>query len=307
MKMKMGFLSGILGNRSFEEVIDFASAHGFSCVELACWPSSKAGRRYSGISHFDVFDLSDERINQIKEYSHKKQVEISSLAYYPNTMDGDVEKRRYAIEHLMQVMRISKKLDVNMVTTFIGRDQNLSVEENLENLNAVWDPIIRFAEELQIKIGIENCPMLFRREQWPGGQNLMTTPAIWRKVFEKLPSKNLGLNFDPSHFALQMMDYVRPLYEFRDKIFHLHFKDIKIYRDKLNDVGTMAYPHDYMTFKLPGLGDIDWGKFVSAITDIAYDGCACIEVEDPAFEGSDEKKVRDSLILSKRYLEQFVI
>ena len=68
----------------------------------------------------------------------------------------------------------------------------------------------------------------------------------------------------------------------------------------------MAYPLDFMSPKLPGLGDVDWGRFVSALTDIRYDGFTCIEVEDKAFEGS-AAAVLDSLRLSKRYLEQFVI
>ncbi|EKC59173.1 Xylose isomerase domain protein TIM barrel, partial [human gut metagenome] len=104
----------------------------------------------------------------------------------------------------------------------------------------------------------------------------------------------------------QMIDYIRPLYEFKDKIFHVHYKDIKIYRDKLESCGIMAYPLEYMSPKIPGLGDVDWGKYVSALTDIGYDGCTCIEIEDKAFEDSKEK-VEKSLILSKRYLEKYVI
>ena len=148
--------------------------------------------------------------------------------------------------------------------------------------------------------------MLFTEDEWPGGQNLMTTPPIWREVFKILDSDNLGINYDPSHFIWQMIDYIRPLYEFKDKIFHVHYKDIKIYRDKLESCGIMAYPLEYMSPKIPGLGDVDWGKYVSALTDIGYDGCTCIEIEDKAFEDSKEK-VEKSLILSKRYLEKYVI
>ena len=148
--------------------------------------------------------------------------------------------------------------------------------------------------------------MLFGRDQWPGGQNIMTTPANWRRVFDILGSDNLGINYDPSHFVWQMIDYIKPIYEFKDKIFHVHYKDIKLYPDKLNEVGIMAYPLDFMSPKLPGLGDVDWGKFVSALTDIHYDGFTCLEVEDKAFEGSEED-VLNSLRLSKRYLDQFVI
>lgn len=154
--------------------------------------------------------------------------------------------------------------------------------------------------------GHENCPMLFDRTQWPGGQNLMTTPVIWKKVFEVLPYDNLGINYDPSHFIWQMIDYIEPLYEFKDKIFHVHCKDIKLDVEKLRRCGIMAYPLDYMHPKLPGLGDVNWGRYISALTDIGYDSFTCIEVEDRAFEGSREK-VLDSLRLSKHYMEQYVI
>jgi len=304
--MKLGFVSAILDGWTFEEMIDTASEMGYTCVEVACWPAGKAERRYAGVSHINVDELDDAKVAYIKDYCAKKNVEISSLAFYPNTMDGNLEKRAAAVEHLKKVICASSKLGVNMVTTFIGRDQTKSVEENLEILKEVWPPIIALAEEKGVKIGIENCPMLFGRDQWPGGQNLMTTPVIWRKVFDILKSDNLGINYDPSHFVWQMIDYIKPLYEFKDKIFHVHYKDIKLYPDKLRECGVMAYPLDYMSPKLPGLGDVDWGKYVSALTDIGYDGCTCIEVEDRAFEGSKEK-ILDSLRLSKRYMDQFVI
>ena len=306
--MKLGFVSAILDNSTYEEMMDTASELGFECVEVACWPQGKAERRYAGVSHIDADRVleDDTYAAHILDYAKEKGVEISSLAYYPNTMDADLEKRSQAVEHLKNLIKASKKLGVGMVTTFIGRDQKKTVEENLELVKEIWPPIIELAEKEDVKVAIENCPMLFGPDQWPGGQNLMTTPAIWKKVFEILDSDHLGINYDPSHFVWQMIDYIKPIYEFKDKIFHVHYKDIKVYEDKLNQVGIMAYPLDFMSPKLPGLGDVDWGKYVSALTDIGYDGYTCIEVEDKAFEGSKEK-VLDSLKLSKKYMEQFVI
>lgn len=304
--MKLGFVSAILDGWTFEGMVDTAAEMGYQCVEVACWPAGKAERRYAGVSHIDVDALDDEQVNYIHSYLKERGVEISALAYYPNTLDGDLEKRAAAVEHLKKVIRASHRLGVNLVTTFIGRDQTKTMEENLDLMCQVWPPILKLAEELCVRVAIENCPMLFGPDQWPGGQNLMTTPAIWRKVFERLPSPNLGINYDPSHFVWQMMDYIQPIYEFKDKIFHVHYKDIKLFPEKLRQVGTMAYPLDYMSPKLPGLGDVDWGRYVSALTDIGYDGYTCIEVEDRSFEGSRER-VLDSLRLSKRYMEQFVI
>ena len=306
--MKLGFVSAILDNSSFEEMIDIASDLGFSSVEVACWPQGQSERRYAGVSHIDVGRVLEDKeySRYILDYCAEKNIQMSSLAYYPNPLDSDLLKREATINHLMNVIRASADLGIGLVTTFIGRDQTKTVEENLKLVKEIWPPIIELAEEVNVKIAIENCPMLFGEDQWPGGQNLFTTPFIWKRVFEILPSKNLGINYDPSHFIWQMIDYVKPLYEFKDKIFHVHFKDIKLYRDKMDEYGIMAYPLSFMSPKLPGLGDVDWGRYVSALLDIGYDGHGCIEVEDRAFEGSKEKVIK-SLQLSKHYMEQFVI
>ena len=304
--MKLGFVSAILDTYTFEEMLSTASKLGFDCVEVACWPQGKAERRYAGVSHIDVENTSPDYITHIKSLCKEKNVEISSLAFYPNTMDADLEKREANISHLKNVINMSALLGVNMVTTFVGRMQDKTVEDNIEEFKKVWPGIVKFAEEKGVKIGIENCPMLFGNDQWPGGQNLATTPAVWRELFSIIDSPNFGLNYDPSHFVWQMIDYIKPLYEFKDKIFHVHFKDVKIYRDRLDEYGVMTPPLKWMSPKLPGLGDVDWGKYVSALTDIGYDSYACIEVEDKAFEGTKEK-VEQSLTLSKRYMEQFVI
>lgn len=306
--MKLGFVTAILDDYSYEAMMDVAADLGFECVEVACWPSGTAERRYAGVSHIDVERVikDNEYRERVLSYAKEKNVEISSLAFYPNTLDTDLKKREANVAHLKNVITASALLGVNTVTTFIGRDQNKNVQDNLEIVKEVWPDIICHAEEKQVRIAIENCPMLFGKDQWPGGQNLMTTPEIWKQVFEILSSDYLGLNYDPSHFVWQMMDYIQPLYDFKDKIFHVHYKDIKLYPEKLKEVGIMAYPLSYMSPKLPGLGDVDWGKYVSALTDIGYEGYTCIEVEDRAFEGSKER-VLDSLKLSKKYMRQFVI
>lgn len=304
--MKLGFITAICEGMTFEEVVDFASENSLECLEVACWPAGGAKRRYAGVSHIDVAAMNEEKAVYIRSLCQRKGVEISSLAYYPNTMDPDPEKRNAYIEHLYKLIDASAMLDVNMITTFVGRDPKKTVSENLELVREVWPPIVAYAEKKGVRIAIENCPMLFTEDEWPGGQNLMTSPANWRKVFEIIDSPNFGLNYDPSHFIWQRIDYIKPLYEFKDKIFHIHYKDIKIYEDKLADVGIMAAPLEYMTPKLPGLGDVDWGKYVSALTDIGYNGYTCIEVEDKAFEGSLEE-AKHAVVLSARYLRNFVI
>lgn len=304
--MKLGVVSAIFDQSSFEEMIGLVAKNGLDCVEVACWPQGKAERRYAGVSHIDTENLTSEKAKEILAYCQEKGVEISALAYYPNPLDEDLQKREAAIRHLYSLIDASKMLGVNMVTTFVGRMPSKSVSENLKEVAKVWKPIVKYAEEQQVRIGIENCPMLFTEDEWPGGQNLMTSPSNWRKVFELIDSDYFGINYDPSHFIWQQIDYIQPLYEFKEKIFHVHYKDIKIYQDKLADVGVMATPLEYMSPKLPGLGDVDWGKYVSALTDIGFDGYTCIEVEDKAFEKNYDD-VKKSVTLSARYLRNFVI
>lgn len=304
--MKLGIVSAIFDQSNFEEMIDIVAENGLECVEVACWPQGKAERRYAGVSHIDTKNLTADKAEEILSYCEAKGVEISALAYYPNTLDENLEKRQEAIDHLHTLIDAAKLLGVNLVTTFIGRMPSKSVSENLEEVAKVWPAIMAHAEENGVKIAIENCPMLFTEDEWPGGQNLMTSPSNWRKVFEVIDSENLGINYDPSHFVWQQIDYLQPLYEFKDKIFHVHYKDIKVYPDKLKDVGVMATPLEFMSPKLPGLGDVDWGKYVSALTDIGYDGYTCIEVEDKAFEKTYED-VKKSVTLSTKYLRNYVI
>ena len=246
--------------------------------------------------------MSEEELDYDAEESMQYLIELFGI---PENISPSMQRKVAAVRYSLYLQRYKKYQPVT-VAREINDEVIATVEENLETVKEVWQPLLQLAEELDVKIAIENCPMLFGPDQWPGGQNLMTTPAIWRKVFKILPSDHLGINYDPSHFVWQMVDYIRPLYEFRSRIFHVHYKDIKLYPEKLRDVGVMAYPLDFMSPKLPGLGDVDWGRYVSALTDIGYDGFTCIEVEDKAFEGSREK-VLESLRLSKHYIEQFVI
>jgi sugar phosphate isomerase/epimerase len=303
--LDLGFVSAILAEKSFNGVIEFAAENRFRCVEIMCWPEGKAERRYAGVTHINVDELGDKKVAEIKETLKRQDIYISGLGYYPNPLDVDKKLADFYIEHIKKVIRAAAKLNIPVVNTFIGRNPQKSVEENLKEFAEVWPGIIKVAEENNIKIGIENCPMLFTRDEWPGGKNLATTPAIWRKMFEIIQSPNFGLNYDPSHLVWQQMDEVKPIYDFGEKLFHIHLKDVKIHRDKLNEVGIMAYPLEYHSPKIPGLGDVDWRGFFSALTSVKYRGPVCIEVEDKAFEGSFED-VKSALLTGRNFLNQFV-
>ncbi len=303
--MQLGFASAILPDLSLEEVTAFAQAEGFACVELMCWPKGKAERRYAGVTHIEVTTLTKAMAEEIQGRLSKAGVSISGLGYYPNLLAPDAAEAEVCLEHLKQVMRAASLLGVTVVNTFVGRDWTKSVEENWPRFREVWKPLVGFAEDTGVRVGIENCPMLFTDDEWPGGKNLACTPAIWRRMFEEIPSSSFGLNYDPSHLVWQQIDYTEPLWEFADRIFHVHAKDCRVDQRRLNQVGVLATPLEYHTPKLPGLGDVDWGRFLSVLTDVGYQGPVCIEVEDRAYEGSLELR-KASLRQSARYLRQYL-
>jgi sugar phosphate isomerase/epimerase len=303
--IKLGFVSAILGDLSLDEVIAFASNNGFSCVELMCWPIGRADRRYAGVTHLDVASHDDNEIVLIRKKLKENNISISGLGYYPNPLHPDKEKSDFYINHIKKVIDAAARLEVGIMNTFIGADPSKHDDENFQRFTEIWPPIVRYAEERNVKIGIENCPMFFTKDEWPSGNNLAHSPALWRRIFEAIPSENFGLNYDPSHLLWQMMDYVKPIYEFKDRIFHVHLKDARILREKLADVGILTTPLQIHTPKIPGLGDIEWGRFFSALYEVGYKGSACVEVEDKSFEGSVETR-KIALLQSRNYLKQFV-
>jgi sugar phosphate isomerase/epimerase len=302
--MKLGFVSAILPELQLEEVLAFASAEGFECVELMCWPPGKAERRYAGVTHVDVTALDDRAAARVRTLLEEHEVAISGLGYYPNPLAPDPAEARVYVEHIKAVIRAANLLGVPTVNTFVGRDWTKTADAQWPRFLETWRPLVAYAEQHAVRIGIENCPMLFTADEWPGGKNLATTPATFRRMFADIPSPSFGLNFDPSHFVWQHMDYLRPLREFKERLFHVHAKDVRLDREMLDEVGILATPLEYHRPKLPGLGEVNWGRFFSVLSDSGYDGPVCVEVEDRAYEGSLELR-RQALRQSLGYLRNF--
>ena len=280
--MKLGFVSALLAELNLDAVLQCAAEIGYDCVEVMCWPPGGPDRKYGGVTHIDCSEFDQAHADEVLGLCHKHGVGLSALGYYSIPLSADRQQAEIAQAHLRKVIDAAPLLGLDRVNTFIGANHTLTLEENLQRFEQVWPALIRHAEQRDVKIGIENCPMLFA-DTWPQGLNLARTPAIWRRMFETIPSDHFGLNYDPSHLVMQLMDPIRPLYEFGEKIFHTHAKDMRIDRDRLDEVGSLVVPMDRSTAKIPGLGDIDWGKWVAALTDVGYDGPVCVEVEDEAF------------------------
>jgi sugar phosphate isomerase/epimerase len=294
--MKLGLFTAAFPEKSLDEIAAWASGNGFSSLEIACWPISKANRRYAGVTHIDVTTLTPQKADQINAMLSKHNLFISALGYYPNILGADAKTQKFEIEHLKKVILASEMLGVEVVGTFIGRDQFKNVEDNLETYAKIWPEIVHFAADHKVKIAIENCPMIFTNDEWPGGKNLATTPAIWRKMWDIIPDANFGLNLDPSHLILQMIDYERVVREFSDRIFHVHAKDLMIDWEGVYNHGVLSQGMGWQVPRLPGLGDIKWDKFIAALYAAGYDFVISIEHEDRNFENSEDLIKRGFLI-----------
>lgn len=296
--MKLGFVSAILPDLSLEEVLAFAASEGFDCVEVMCWPAGGGDtRRYAGVTHIDVDNLD---VKGIQGLVSKYGVDISGLGYYPNPLADDASEREMYITHIKKVISAARELGVGIMNTFIGRDPAKSIEDNWPLFEELWPPIIAHAESQGVKVGIENCPMLFSLDEWPGGKNLAISPEVWRKMFETIPSKNFGLNFDPSHLLWQGIDHIQAMHDFADRFIHAHIKDEKVHPNLMYERGILGLKwHDP---KIPGLGDINWAEFCNTLDAIGYDGYTCIEVEDRAFEDSLEGR-KQAIRESKRHID----
>ncbi|MCE7980794.1 MAG: sugar phosphate isomerase/epimerase [Caldilinea sp. CFX5] len=303
--MKLGLMSAALPQLSFEDLVAWLSQNGFGMIEVACWPVGKAERRYAGVTHIDVASLKKKEVKSIRATLDKHGMQISSLGYYPNPLHPDLAHRQQVIDHLQKVIVAAEMLNVPIVGTFVGRDKDLTLEQNLAEFAKVWPPIVKFAADHGIKIAIENCPMIFSNDEWPGGNNLAISPYVWRKMWEIIPDANFGLNLDPSHLIWQMIDYERVVYDFADRIFHVHAKDMRVDREQLYQRGIMSIGMGWQIPRLPGLGEVNWAKFLGALYAVGYDYVCSIEHEDRAFEG-EELLVKRGLLIARDVLSPYL-
>jgi sugar phosphate isomerase/epimerase len=303
--MKLGFFTAALPGSTLEQAAQWGAESGFQTIEIACWPRERALRRYAGVTHIDVETLDKAQAKEILNRLNGYGLGISALGYYPNPLHPEADHRQMVIGHLKKVIEAAALLEVPVVGTFIGKDKDKTVAANLERYAEVWPPIVKFARDHGIRIGIENCPMLFSYDEWPGGNNLASTPAIWRKMWEIIPDDHFGLNLDPSHLILQMIDYERVVREFSGRIFHVHAKDLHIDPEGLYQNGALSQGMGWQVPRLPGRGDVNWSAFIGALAAAGYDSVISIEHEDRDYEGN-EALVKRGFYLARDAIRPFI-
>ncbi|MBA3329555.1 MAG: sugar phosphate isomerase/epimerase [Actinobacteria bacterium] len=302
--MKLGLLTAAFPDLTLEEVAGWAAGAGFEALEIACWPASTGEqRRYAGVVHIDVDAFDPDTVGETLD---RHGLEISALAYYPNNLHPDDEHRGEVNGHLRKVVDAAQRLGVDTVGTFVGNDKDRPLPENLRRFREIWPPLVEHAGERGVRIAIENCPMMFSYDEWPGGTNLAWSPAIWDELFSAIPAENFGLNLDPSHLVWLMIDYERAVYDYAGRIFHAHAKDMEIRREGLYRHGTFSAGMGWQVPRLPGLGEVRWERFVAALSAVGYDGVVSVEHEDRRFEETEEL-VKRGFLLARNTLRPLLV
>jgi sugar phosphate isomerase/epimerase len=283
--MKIGFLTDYS-----EEIVRWASEVGFGSLELAAGPGSP----------LDAEKLTSRDIDDVRRVCDRNKIEISALGFYANHLDPDEKVRKRINDYFMKLIDVAAEMDVRVICTFAGRVPELSIEENIPIFKEVFAPYMEKAERRNVKIAIENCPMMgghpFR------GINIAFTPEAWEMMFEAVDSSYLGLEYDPSHLLWLQADYIQAIRDFGDRIFHIHAKDTEIFYHKLGK--ATIYGSGWWRYRIPGWGEVDWQAVISALLDVGYSNNLDIEHEDPVFHGP---RFKEGLLLGLKHLSQFII
>ena len=302
--MKIGFLTGCLGDMPLKEKAKFAHDVGFEALEISCWPKEN-DRDYSA-SDIDVENLTRRDADEIRSYMADYGLIISSLAYYDNTLDADLKNRARVNRHIRKVIDAAQMLDTELVGVFAGRDVTKDIDGNFDLFQDIFTGLVEYAEARGVKLMIENCHM----PNWlePGRPGTITySPELWDEMFRRVPSESFGLNFDPSHLRAMLMDPMACLNGFEDRVLHLHAKDVEVFPEKVDRYGiyNSAFGDSYWRYRMPSLGQIDWKTLVEHLQAHGYDFVISIEHEDHLYEGSAEK-VMEGLRIAYNYLKGIV-
>jgi|SRR5581483_352291 len=271
--MHVGILTAPIRQKPLEEIIPWAAANGIRALEIDVRPGS----------HLDAANTSDAAIERLSGLLAEHQVQISSLACYVRLVgvaDDEAAQGRRALE---QAIELAARLKVATVCTLAGFPSpgKSRAKTIAEQLPQAFRPVLDLAGRRGIRIALEN---------WYA-TNIQHLDH-WRAVFDVLPDRHFGLNFDPSHLDWQGIDVLTAVHEFRERIFHVHAKDVTVEPVRLAQVGYLG--DGWWRYVLPGYGRIRWGEFIGALRQSGYDDVLSIEHEDAAFPAEEgfEKAAR---------------
>lgn len=279
--MKIGFLTVPMRDRSLQDVFRFAESEGFDCLEIY------TGR---GAGHLDVNKNLRKQASEVSRLLEEHGVEISSLAYYQNVSVADPKERAAIQKDFHRAIDLAAMIDVKVVCCLAGLP--LPGKSKSDTLKEVVAPFYRklcpYAAKKGVKLAMEN---------W-FATNIQHL-GLWEQIFDLVPNKNFGLNFDPSHLYWQQIDHLKATEQFASRIFHSHGKDCEIRPAERAKVGVLEY--GWWRYVIPGYGEINWGAYIGTLRRVGFDGVISIEHEDGTL------KPEDGFRKGLHFLRQFTI
>lgn len=231
----------------------------------------------AGLKDIDLKELS----LRAKEIAGNNNIEFSSIGIYVNPLQ--YEEQRKEVE---ECIKYAGCFGAKVVSTFAGAVENAPVFVSIPKFKEVFGELTKMAEANGVKIGIENAHM--NGFWYRATCNIGFCPGAWELMFDAVPSDALGLTWEPSHQIEQFIDVNAQLEAWLPKIVHVHGKDGKIDKQFVSKYGAWFGQH-YCDHKFPGLGDSDWVKILSVLSDKGYSGSVNIEgFHDPEFIGERE-------------------
>ncbi|WP_163537545.1 sugar phosphate isomerase/epimerase [Gracilibacillus sp. YIM 98692] len=269
--------------------------------------------KWAGSIGLDVLDVP-YLTKEVKKVSEENGLDIGSVdgkGAVGNTklLSKNEPSRAEAVETIKQQMTEMSELGGKvMFMCLIPEDVHTPRKESFQIWRETFPEIVRHAEEKGIYIALEGYPG--PAPQYP---TIGCTPEMLRAMFNEIPSKHFGLNYDPSHLVRLGIDYLRVLTEFGDHVNYCHGKDTEILSDELYEFGVLpatfgpnyGFSEGSWRYTIPGHGEVEWDKVAIRLEKIGYQGPVSIELEDHRYWGSLEAE-KQGIVKAKEHLELYL-
>jgi len=246
--------------------------HGFESFSLTFWQTTK-GIEWRKLA------------KGVKEVLDGTGIVISSLEMFGNPLETD-EKDIETVKGWKECVENAHLFGTDIVAGFAGRLRGKPIDESIPRFKKVFEPLAKRARDKGVRIAFENCEM---GGNWHSGDwNIAQTPTAWEMMFDALPYDNLGLEWEPCHQMVKLIDPMPQLRKWVKKIFHVHGKDATIYWDVIREHGVFG-PKRFAFHRTPGFGDSNWTDIISELRLGGFKGAIDIEGwHDPVYRNELE-------------------
>lgn len=303
--MDVGLATGCLAEVSLGEVARWAAENGFRALEL---PVLRRGASWFDGARLVAAKIDDAAAGEIENLLAATGLRIAALSCCQNMLDGDEATRQARWEMLAQAVRAAVRLHVPVVVCHVGRDPSGRVGECLAQWGRLAEPVIRLAQDSGVRLAVENDPCCGAAGAAPADLpgNLAFSPELWEKLFTHASSDAVGLCLDPSHLAWLAVDPLETVTAYAERIYHVQAADCELFRDRLSDCSVLRPHGGWWRYRLPGLGEVPWQRFIDRLQENGYEGAVCVEHHDAAWQGSQER-IKRGLVFARGFLDRHIV